>query len=156
MTTTGAQYALAASAGAGSGGGVSASVGVDTKPNVVTLTATSTGSSSTCQAQPTRGQQVITVVTSPDPSSPNSLQPIQVSYRCGDKGHLPLRTDKALRASIRRSPSVPLNIECSSHSCWSRTRSTPRQTLRMVPRALQRTSRLKWWSTLLTLDSTLS
>ncbi|XP_043472783.1 DNA-binding protein RFX2 isoform X2 [Leptopilina heterotoma] len=78
MTTTGAQYALAASAGAGNGGGVSAAVGVDTKPNVVTLTTTSTGNSSTCQAQPTRGQQVITVVTSPDPSSPNSLQPIQL------------------------------------------------------------------------------
>ncbi|XP_051175428.1 DNA-binding protein RFX2 isoform X3 [Leptopilina boulardi] len=78
MTTTGAQYALAASAGAGNGGGASTAVGVDTKPNIVTLTATSTGNSTTCQAQPTRGQQVITVVTSPDPSSPNSLQPIQL------------------------------------------------------------------------------
>lgn len=78
MTTTGAQYALAASAGAGNGGGAPTAVGMDTKPSVVALTTSSSGNSSTCQAQSTRGQQVITVVTSPDPSSPNNLQPIQV------------------------------------------------------------------------------
>ncbi|XP_033223625.1 DNA-binding protein RFX2 isoform X3 [Belonocnema kinseyi] len=78
MATTGAQYALAASAGAGNGGVTPTAVGVDTKPSVVALTTTSSGNSSTCQAQSTRGQQVITVVTSPDPSSPNNLQPIQL------------------------------------------------------------------------------
>ena len=78
MTTTGAQYALAASAGAGNGGGAPTAVGVDIKPSVVALTTTSSGNSTTCQAQSNRGQQVITVVTSPDPSSPNNLQPIQV------------------------------------------------------------------------------
>ncbi|XP_012288679.1 DNA-binding protein RFX2 isoform X2 [Orussus abietinus] len=76
MTTTGAQYALAASAGTGSSGGSSGTVGVDTKPSVVVVT-TSSSSGNGAQTQSTRGQQLITVVTSPDPSSPNNLQPIQ-------------------------------------------------------------------------------
>ncbi|XP_011495622.1 PREDICTED: DNA-binding protein RFX2 [Ceratosolen solmsi marchali] len=78
MTTTGAQYALAASAGAANGGGNSA-VGVESKPSVVVVTTSnSNGSGSAAQSQSGRGQQLITVVTSGDPSSPNSLQPIQL------------------------------------------------------------------------------
>lgn len=79
MTTTGAQYTLAASTGAGNSGGNS-NVGVDPKPSVVVVTTSnSNGSESAAQSQSSRGQQLITVVTSGDPSSPNSLQPIQVS-----------------------------------------------------------------------------
>lgn len=74
MTTTGAQYALAASTGS-NGSGASA-VGVDTKQNIVVVTTSSSNGSST-QSQSSRGQ-LITVVTSADPSSPNNLQPIQV------------------------------------------------------------------------------
>lgn len=80
MTTTGAQYALAASTRANNSGGSSASVGVEPKPSVVVVTTSSSsgsGSGSVAQSQSARGQQLITVVTSPDPSSPN-LQPIQV------------------------------------------------------------------------------
>ncbi|XP_078043754.1 regulatory transcription factor Rfx isoform X2 [Augochlora pura] len=78
MTTTGAQYALAASTRANNSGGNSASVGVEPKPSVVVVTtSSSSGSGSAAQSQSTRGQQLITVVTSPDPSSPNNLQPIQ-------------------------------------------------------------------------------
>ncbi|KAJ8668157.1 hypothetical protein QAD02_009820 [Eretmocerus hayati] len=76
MTTTGAQYALAASAGPGNGGGSSA-VGVEKPSVVVVTTSNSNGSPSAVQTQQPRGQQLITVVTS-DPSSPNSLQPIQL------------------------------------------------------------------------------
>lgn len=79
MTTTGAQYALAASTRANNGGSNSATVGVEPKPSVVVVTtSSSSGSGSAAQSQSTRGQQLITVVTSPDPSSPNNLQPIQV------------------------------------------------------------------------------
>ncbi|XP_046424208.1 DNA-binding protein RFX2 isoform X3 [Neodiprion pinetum] len=81
MTTTGAQYALATSAGAGGGGDGTSGVGVDSKSGVVVVTtSSSSGSGSAAQTQSTRGQQLITVVTSPDPSSPNSLQvqPIQL------------------------------------------------------------------------------
>ncbi|XP_066598967.1 DNA-binding protein RFX2 isoform X3 [Prorops nasuta] len=79
MTTTGAQYALAASNGANNGGGSSATVGVESKPSVVVVTTSnSSGGVSSAQTQSTRGQQLITVVTSPDPSSPNNLQPIQL------------------------------------------------------------------------------
>lgn len=87
MTTTGAtQYALAAAAAAsgggansgGGGGNGGSPVGVDTKPSVVVVTTSSSNvSGATAQSQPGRGQQLITVVAS-DPSSPNSLQPIQV------------------------------------------------------------------------------
>nr|XP_034185451.1 DNA-binding protein RFX2 isoform X4 [Osmia lignaria] len=79
MTTTGAQYALAASTRANNSGGSSTSVGVEPKPSVVVVTTSSSsgsGSGSVAQSQSARGQQLITVVTSPDPSSPN-LQPIQ-------------------------------------------------------------------------------
>lgn len=82
MTTTGAQYALATSSGAGGGGG-GAGVGVDSKSGIVVVTTSSSSASgSAAQTQSTRGQQLITVVTSPDPSSPNSLQvqPIQVGH----------------------------------------------------------------------------
>lgn len=82
MTTTGAQYALAAaSTGANNSGGSSAAVGVESKPSVVVVTTTSSssGNGNGAQTQSARGQQLITVVTSPDPSSPNNLQPIQVS-----------------------------------------------------------------------------
>ncbi|XP_034934606.1 DNA-binding protein RFX2-like isoform X3 [Chelonus insularis] len=79
MTTTGAQYALAASTGAGHGGGNSAVVEVETKPNIVVVTTSSTNSSgSIVQNQTSRGQQLITVVTSSDPTSTNNLQPIQL------------------------------------------------------------------------------
>ncbi|KAL0118276.1 hypothetical protein PUN28_009138 [Cardiocondyla obscurior] len=80
MTTTGAQYALAAaSTGANNSGGSSTAVGVDSKQNVVVVTTTSSssGGGSGAQTQSARGQQLITVVTNPDPSSPNNLQPIQ-------------------------------------------------------------------------------
>ncbi|XP_014474716.1 PREDICTED: DNA-binding protein RFX2 isoform X5 [Dinoponera quadriceps] len=78
MTTTGAQYALAASTGANNSGGSSAPVGVESKPSVVVVTtSSSSGGGSGAQTQSARGQQLITVVTSPDPSSPNNLQPIQ-------------------------------------------------------------------------------
>ncbi|XP_034185450.1 regulatory transcription factor Rfx isoform X3 [Osmia lignaria lignaria] len=80
MTTTGAQYALAASTRANNSGGSSTSVGVEPKPSVVVVTTSSSsgsGSGSVAQSQSARGQQLITVVTSPDPSSPN-LQPIQL------------------------------------------------------------------------------
>lgn len=82
MTTTGAQYALATSGG---GGGGNNGVGVDSKSGIVVVTtSSSSGSGSGAQTQSTRGQQLITVVTSPDPSSPNSLQvqPIQVGRPC--------------------------------------------------------------------------
>ncbi|XP_076168493.1 regulatory transcription factor Rfx isoform X4 [Ptiloglossa arizonensis] len=79
MTTTGAQYALAASTRTNNSGGNSATVGVEPKPSVVVVTtSSSSGSGSAAQSQSTRGQQLITVVTSPDPSSPNNLQPIQL------------------------------------------------------------------------------
>ncbi|XP_050454282.1 DNA-binding protein RFX2 isoform X6 [Cataglyphis hispanica] len=81
MTTTGAQYALAAtSTGANNSGGSSVAVGVESKPSVVVVTTTSSssGGGSGAQTQSARGQQLITVVTSPDPSSPNNLQPIQL------------------------------------------------------------------------------
>lgn len=79
MTTTGAQYALAASTGANNSGGNSTPVGVESKPSVVVVTtSSSSGGGSGAQTQSARGQQLITVVTSPDPSSPNNLQPIQV------------------------------------------------------------------------------
>ncbi|KAG7197128.1 hypothetical protein KM043_007215 [Ampulex compressa] len=78
MTTTGAQYALAASTGTNNGGRSSATVGVEPKPSVVVVTtSSSSGGGSVAQTQSARGQQLITVVTSPDPSSPNNLQPIQ-------------------------------------------------------------------------------
>ncbi|XP_076235943.1 regulatory transcription factor Rfx isoform X2 [Calliopsis andreniformis] len=78
MTTTGAQYALAASTRANNSGGSSTTVGVEPKPSVVVVTtSSSSGSGNAAQSQSTRGQQLITVVTSPDPSSPNNLQPIQ-------------------------------------------------------------------------------
>lgn len=75
MTTTGAQYALAASTSSGHGGGNSTIVETDTKPSVVVVT---TSSTSATQSQGARGQQLITVVTSPDPTNSNNLQPIQV------------------------------------------------------------------------------
>ncbi|XP_060830527.1 DNA-binding protein RFX2 isoform X3 [Bombus pascuorum] len=79
MTTTGAQYALAASTRANNSGGSSTTVGVEPKPSVVVVTtSSSSGSGNAAQSQSTRGQQLITVVTSPDPSSPNNLQPIQL------------------------------------------------------------------------------
>ncbi|XP_048505807.1 DNA-binding protein RFX2 isoform X13 [Athalia rosae] len=81
MTTTGAQYTLATSTGVGNGGGSGSGVGVDSKSGIVVVTTSSSnGSGSAAQTQSTRGQQLITVVTSPDPSSPNSLQvqPIQL------------------------------------------------------------------------------
>ncbi|XP_011145065.2 DNA-binding protein RFX2 isoform X5 [Harpegnathos saltator] len=79
MTTTGAQYALAASTGANNSGGSSTPVGVESKPSVVVVTtSSSSGGGSGAQTQSARGQQLITVVTSPDPSSPNNLQPIQL------------------------------------------------------------------------------
>ncbi|XP_011066945.1 PREDICTED: DNA-binding protein RFX2 isoform X4 [Acromyrmex echinatior] len=83
MTTTGAQYALAAaSTGANNSGGSSTAVGVDSKQNVVVVTTTSSSSSggSVAQTQSARGQEpeFITVVTNPDASSPNNLQPIQL------------------------------------------------------------------------------
>ncbi|XP_020286707.1 DNA-binding protein RFX2 isoform X3 [Pseudomyrmex gracilis] len=81
MTTTGAQYALAAaSTGANNSGGGSTAVGVDSKPSVVVVTTTSSssGGGNGAQTQSGRGQQLITVVTSPDPSSPSNLQPIQL------------------------------------------------------------------------------
>ncbi|XP_029178995.1 DNA-binding protein RFX2 isoform X3 [Nylanderia fulva] len=81
MTTTGAQYALAAaSTGANNSGGSSTTVGVESKPSVVVVTTTSSssGGGNGAQTQSARGQQLITVVTSPDPSSPNNLQPIQL------------------------------------------------------------------------------
>ncbi|XP_017752518.1 PREDICTED: DNA-binding protein RFX2 isoform X2 [Eufriesea mexicana] len=78
MTTTGAQYALAASTRANSSGGSSTTVGVEPKPSVVVVTTSSSSASgNAAQSQSTRGQQLITVVTSSDPSSPNNLQPIQ-------------------------------------------------------------------------------
>ncbi|XP_006619376.1 DNA-binding protein RFX2 isoform X4 [Apis dorsata] len=78
MTTTGAQYALAASTRANNSGGNSTTVGVEPKPSVVVVTtSSSSGSGNAAQSQSTRGQQLITVVTSSDPSSPNNLQPIQ-------------------------------------------------------------------------------
>ncbi|XP_058790783.1 DNA-binding protein RFX2 [Phymastichus coffea] len=77
MTTTGAQYALAASTGAGNTGGGSTAVGVEKPSVVVVTTSNSNGSASAAQSQSTCTQQLITVVTS-DPSSPNSLQPIQL------------------------------------------------------------------------------
>lgn len=78
MTTTGAQYALAASTRANNNGGNSTTVGVEPKPSVVVVTtSSSSGSGNAAQSQSTRGQQLITVVTSSDPSSPNNLQPIQ-------------------------------------------------------------------------------
>lgn len=70
MTTTGAQYALAASNGANSSG--------DIKPNVVVVTSPNgNGNGQVIQTQP-HAQQLITVVASSDPSSPTTLQPIQV------------------------------------------------------------------------------
>ncbi|KAK9301766.1 hypothetical protein QLX08_005969 [Tetragonisca angustula] len=79
MTTTGAQYALTASTRANNSGGSSTTVGVEPKPSVVVVTtSSSSGSGNAAQSQSTRGQQLITVVTSPDPSSPNNLQPIQL------------------------------------------------------------------------------
>lgn len=67
MTTTGAQYALAAANGANNGG--------DIKPNVVVVTSSNgNGNGQVIQTQ----QQLITVVASSDPSSPTNLQPIQV------------------------------------------------------------------------------
>ncbi|XP_017752517.1 PREDICTED: DNA-binding protein RFX2 isoform X1 [Eufriesea mexicana] len=79
MTTTGAQYALAASTRANSSGGSSTTVGVEPKPSVVVVTTSSSSASgNAAQSQSTRGQQLITVVTSSDPSSPNNLQPIQL------------------------------------------------------------------------------
>ncbi|KAK0176824.1 hypothetical protein PV328_000928 [Microctonus aethiopoides] len=82
MTTTGAQYALAASTGAGHGGGNSTIVEVEAKPSVVVVTTSSTSSSgSVVQNQTARGQQLITVVTSSDPTSANNLQPIQLSLQ---------------------------------------------------------------------------
>ncbi|XP_012342526.1 DNA-binding protein RFX2 isoform X3 [Apis florea] len=79
MTTTGAQYALAASTRANNSGGNSTTVGVEPKPSVVVVTtSSSSGSGNAAQSQSTRGQQLITVVTSSDPSSPNNLQPIQL------------------------------------------------------------------------------
>lgn len=79
MTTTGAQYALAASTRANNNGGNSTTVGVEPKPSVVVVTtSSSSGSGNAAQSQSTRGQQLITVVTSSDPSSPNNLQPIQL------------------------------------------------------------------------------
>ncbi|PBC25630.1 Transcription factor RFX3 [Apis cerana cerana] len=78
MTTTGAQYALAASTRANNNGNNSTTVGVEPKPSVVVVTtSSSSGSGNAAQSQSTRGQQLITVVTSSDPSSPNNLQPIQ-------------------------------------------------------------------------------
>ncbi|XP_018343073.1 PREDICTED: DNA-binding protein RFX2 isoform X5 [Trachymyrmex septentrionalis] len=81
MTTTGAQYALAASTGANNSGGSSTTVGVDSKQNVVVVTTTSSssGGGNVAQTQSARGQEpeFITVVTNPDASSPNNLQPIQ-------------------------------------------------------------------------------
>ncbi|XP_017893084.1 DNA-binding protein RFX2 isoform X3 [Ceratina calcarata] len=79
MTTTGAQYALAASTRANNSGGGSTTVGMDPKPSVVVVTtSSSSGSDNTGQSQSNRGQQLITVVANPDPSSPNNLQPIQL------------------------------------------------------------------------------
>lgn len=79
MTTTGAQYALAASTRANNNGNNSTTVGVEPKPSVVVVTtSSSSGSGNAAQSQSTRGQQLITVVTSSDPSSPNNLQPIQL------------------------------------------------------------------------------
>ncbi|XP_043678682.1 DNA-binding protein RFX2 isoform X3 [Vespula pensylvanica] len=79
MTTTGAQYALTASTGANGSGGNSTTVGVEPKPSVVVVTtSSSSGGANVAQTQSTRGQQLITVVTSPDPSSPSNLQPIQL------------------------------------------------------------------------------
>ncbi|XP_043797195.1 DNA-binding protein RFX2 isoform X3 [Apis laboriosa] len=79
MTTTGAQYALAASTRTNNSGGNSTTVGVEPKPSVVVVTtSSSSGSGNAAQSQSTRGQQLITVVTSSDPSSPNNLQPIQL------------------------------------------------------------------------------
>ncbi|KYM94974.1 Transcription factor RFX3 [Cyphomyrmex costatus] len=82
MTTTGAQYTLAAaSTGANNSGGSSTAVGVDSKQNVVVVTTTSSssGSGSVAQTQSARTSEAefITVVTNPDSSSPNNLQPIQ-------------------------------------------------------------------------------
>ncbi|XP_035741091.1 DNA-binding protein RFX2-like isoform X9 [Vespa mandarinia] len=78
MTTTGAQYALTASTGANGSGGSSTAVGVEPKSSVVVVTtSSSSGGANVAQTQSTRGQQLITVVTSPDPSSPSNLQPIQ-------------------------------------------------------------------------------
>ncbi|XP_063982443.1 DNA-binding protein RFX2 isoform X6 [Diachasmimorpha longicaudata] len=78
MTTTGAQYALAASTTANHGGGNSTVVEADIKPSVVVVTTSSTSASgSVAQSQGARGQ-LITVVTSPDPSNSNNLQPIQL------------------------------------------------------------------------------
>ncbi|XP_035741087.1 DNA-binding protein RFX2-like isoform X5 [Vespa mandarinia] len=79
MTTTGAQYALTASTGANGSGGSSTAVGVEPKSSVVVVTtSSSSGGANVAQTQSTRGQQLITVVTSPDPSSPSNLQPIQL------------------------------------------------------------------------------
>ncbi|XP_018309489.1 DNA-binding protein RFX2 isoform X1 [Mycetomoellerius zeteki] len=83
MTTTGAQYALAAaSTGANNSGGSSTAVGVDSKQNVVVVTTTSSssGGGSVAQTQSARAQEpeFITVVTNPDSSSSNNLQPIQL------------------------------------------------------------------------------
>ncbi|XP_076624445.1 regulatory transcription factor Rfx isoform X1 [Colletes latitarsis] len=79
MATTGAQYALAASTRTNNSGGSSTTVGVEPKPSVVVVTtSSSSGSGNAAQSQSTRGQQLITVVTSPDPSSSNNLQPIQL------------------------------------------------------------------------------
>ncbi|XP_044018453.1 DNA-binding protein RFX2 isoform X1 [Aphidius gifuensis] len=78
MTTTGAQYALAASTGTGHGGGNSNVVEVDDKPNIVVVTTSSTSAVGSVAQSQTRGQQLITVVTSTDPSNNNNLQPIQL------------------------------------------------------------------------------
>lgn len=79
MATTGAQYTLTASTGANGSGGTSTTVGVEPKSSVVVVTtSSSSGGANVAQTQSTRGQQLITVVTSPDPSSPSNLQPIQV------------------------------------------------------------------------------
>ena len=81
MTTTGAQYALAASTGAGNNSGGNTAVGVDSKANIVVVTTSnSNGNTGVAQTHSTRGRQLITVVTSADPSSPSNLQPIQVSF----------------------------------------------------------------------------
>ncbi|XP_057342211.1 DNA-binding protein RFX2 isoform X1 [Microplitis mediator] len=79
MTTTGAQFALAASTGTAHSGNNSAIVEVETKPSIIvdtTTSASNTGSIS--QGQSTRNQQIITVVASPNSTTTNNLQPIQL------------------------------------------------------------------------------